>query len=104
MHRKPIFKPVSKMEIIMRTSKSIWNNKSLILSFLVAIFVLFVATGCGKPLFVATKGAKYYHKPDCVFAAKSLEKHGEQKRVNYHFNWTTKLSKRVPCKKCNPEM
>ena len=69
--------------------------------FIIAMGFL-VLSGCGKPLMVGTKGADVYHRPDCKFAEKSLEKYGDEKRLEYHNYWTVNLSGRKPCPKCNP--
>ncbi len=69
--------------------------------FLIFVFgALISLTGCGKPMYVATLGARVYHVSDCEHVQKSLEKYGPIKRLNYHSECQRALSGRLPCPVC----
>lgn len=71
--------------------------------FLIFVFGALVSlTGCGKPMYVATLGARVYHVPDCEHVQRSLEKYGPIKRLNYYSECQRALSWRPPCPKCLP--
>lgn len=70
------------------------HEKELImkkLSILAGVLILLV--GC-TPIRVGTKGAKYYHMPDCPAVQRSWAKGGE--RVNFYTWGQIHRSERVP--------